>query len=69
MSPWSLFPPGDTDSHYINLLPLLRYADTCVVGAPPQLDDWNFREFKRFYQQAAAVLQQRGVAHQIAVQA
>ena len=67
MSPWSLFPPGETDFRYVNLLPLLRFADTCVFGKPPDLGDWKFNQFKGFYQQAAAVLQQRNAAHQIAV--
>jgi hypothetical protein len=69
MSPWSLFPPGEPDPRYVNLLPLLRYADTCSVGVQPELGRWKLKEFRGFYQQAAAVLQQRGAAHQIAVRA
>lgn len=67
MSPWSVFPADSADRRFLNLLPLLRYVDTCAVGAAPDLDHWNINEFKSFYQQAAAVLQQRGAAHQIAV--
>jgi hypothetical protein len=67
MSPWSLFPPGRADLRYVNLLPLLRYADTCCAAATPEVDHWKFNEFRGFHQQAAAVLQQRTAAHQIAV--
>jgi hypothetical protein len=69
MSPWSLLPPNDADLRFANLLPLLRYADTCSVGNAPNLDRWTFREYRNFYQQAAAALQQRGGTHQIAVPA
>lgn len=69
LSPWSLFPHGDADPRYVNLLPLLRFADTCSVSAQPELGHWKLNEFRGFYQQAAAVLQQRGVMHQIAVRA
>ncbi len=69
ISPWSVFPPGVADLRYANLLPLLRYADTCSFGPPPELAPWNLKDFKSFHQQAAAVLQQRGVMHQIAVHA
>jgi len=69
ISPWSIFPPGVADLRYANLLPLLRYADTCSFGAPPELLAWNLKDFKSFHQQAAAVLQHRGRMHQIAVHA
>jgi hypothetical protein len=69
MSPWSLFPPGEPDPRHLNLLPLLRYADTCSIGVQPELGRWKLKEFKGFYQQAAAVLQQRGATYQIAVRA
>jgi hypothetical protein len=69
ISPWSIFPPGVADLRYANLLPLLRYADTCSFGPPPELVAWNLKDFKCFHQQAAAVLQQRGSTHQIAVHA
>jgi hypothetical protein len=69
ISPWSIFPPGRADIRYANLLPLLRIADVCSFGAPPDVSFWNLNNFKSFHQQAAAVLQQRGAAHQIAVHA
>ena len=69
ISPWSLFPPDTADLRYANLLPLLRYADTCSFGPPPDIAAWNLKNFKSFHQQAAAVLQQRGHMHQIAVHA
>jgi hypothetical protein len=69
ISPWSIFPRDAADLRYANLLPLLRYADTCSFGPPPELAAWNLKDFKGFHQQAAAVLQQRGVMQQIAVHA
>lgn len=69
ISPWSIFPPDAADLRYANLLPLLRYADTCSFGPPPKLAAWNLKDFKSFHQQAAAVLHQRGHMHQIAVHA
>jgi len=69
ISPWSIFPPDVADLRYANLLPVLRYADTCSFGPPPELAGWNLKDFKSFHQQAAAVLYQRGRTHQIAVHA
>ena len=69
ISPWCIFPPGSADTAYANLLPLLRFADACVFGPPPDLATWNAQDFKSFHQQAAAVLQQRSASHQIAVHA
>jgi hypothetical protein len=69
ISPWSIFPADVADLRYANLLPLLRYADTCSIGPPPELTAWNLRDFKSFHQQAAAVLHQRGRTQQIAVHA
>jgi len=69
VSPWSIFPPGRAELCYANLLPLLRFADVCPFGPPPNMADWNLRNFRNFHQQAAAVLHQRGASHQIAVHA
>jgi hypothetical protein len=69
LSPWSIFPPGAADYRYANLLPLLRHADVCRFDQPCDISHWNLRDFKNFHQQAAAVLHQRGAAHQIAVHA
>lgn len=69
ISPWSIFPSDVADLRYANLLPLLRYADTCSFGPPPELAAWNLKDFKSFHQQAAAVLHQRGHIQQIAVHA
>lgn len=69
MSPWSVFPPGPADFRYANLLPLLRQADVCSFAEPADIGKWNLNDFKNFHQRAAAVLHQRGAAHQIAVHA
>jgi hypothetical protein len=68
-SPWSIFPHGTADFRYANLLPLLRHADVCCFDEPRDINGWNLHDFKGFHQRAAAVLHQRGAAHQIAVHA
>lgn len=69
ISPWSIFPPECADLCYANLLPLLRFADVCPFGPPPDTSGWTLKDFRNFHQQAAAVLHQRGATHQIAVHA
>jgi len=69
ISPWSVFPPGEADFRFANLLPVLRHADACYFGEHRDIRNWNLKDFKSFHQQAAAVLHQRGAAHQIAVHA
>ncbi|MDJ0812238.1 MAG: hypothetical protein QNJ23_00805 [Woeseiaceae bacterium] len=67
ISPWSLFPAGETASYpYANLAPVLRHADACTFPAPPDLSAWTFGEFVNFHRQVAAVLQQRIHQRQIA---
>jgi hypothetical protein len=69
ISPWSVFPPGEADYRFANLLPVLRHADACYFSENRDTRNWNLKDFKNFHQQAAAVLHQRGAAHQIAVHA
>lgn len=69
ISPWSVFPSGEADFRFANLLPVLRHADVCQFGDQCDISKWNLKDFKSFHQQAAAVLHQRGAAHQIAVHA
>ena len=67
LQPWSLFPRhGPADFRYAALLPLLRHADACVFPEPPSIAHWNLNEFIHFHRAAAAALQQRDAAHQIA---
>ena len=58
LSPWSLFPSGNADSRYSDLMPLLRLADACVFREKPPLADWNLNEFKRFHQRIWALTRQ-----------
>ena len=67
LSPWSLFPSGEAaDYRYSELLPLLRHADACAFRRSVSIEHWNLNEFKRFYQRAMAVLQQRGTLSRVA---
>ena len=69
ISPWSVFPSGDTaDSRYCDLLPLLAYADVCSFPLSPCLSDWNINEFKYFHHRAWAVLEQKDAQQMIAEQ-
>jgi len=67
LSPWSIFPQHrPADYRYADLLPVLGFANACTFPPPPCLARWNISKFKCFHKRAWAVLQQRGVAHQIA---
>ena len=67
MSPWAVFPcAAPADFRYADLLPLLRYADACVLGGTRDLRGWNVRKFREFHCRASAALQQRESRHQIA---
>lgn len=67
LSPWSIFPQHrPADYRYADLLPVLGFANACTFPPPPCLARWNISEFKYFHKRAWAVLQQRGVTHQIA---
>ncbi len=69
ISPWSVFPSGDTaDSCYCDLLPLLAYADTCSFPSSPCIRGWNINEFKYFHRRAWAVLEQKDAQQMIAEQ-
>ncbi|MGI9271463.1 MAG: hypothetical protein ACR2QT_06795 [Woeseiaceae bacterium] len=69
LSPWAVFPSAATaDSRYSDLLPLLKYSDTCAFPAPPSLLGWNFNEFKDFHHRLSAVLDTKGARQLIAEQ-
>jgi len=69
MSPWSVFPTAAAaDSRYCDLLPLLKYADTCSFPAPPSLHGWNINEFKYFHHRVSAVLESKDARQLIAEQ-
>ena len=67
MSPWAVFPAGQpADFRYADLLPVLRYADACMLSGAPDLGRWNVRKFRKFHCRASAALQQRESGYQIA---
>lgn len=69
LSPWSMFPGGNIrDAGYLDLLPLLDYADACAFPAPPPLQGWNVSQFKNLHQRAWAVLERKGTRRLIAEQ-
>ena len=69
ISPWSIFPGGDSgDSRYFDLLPLLAYADAVSFPEPPCVKSWNINEFKHFHNRAWAVLAQKDAQQMIAEQ-
>ncbi len=56
LSPWSLFPAGDANMSYTNLLPLLRHADACCFAGAPALLRWNVKDFSYFHGRISALL-------------
>lgn len=67
MSPWSVFPTRvDPDPVYLNLLPLLDFADAGAFPEPPPLHGWNINNFMQLHQRAWAVLERRDEAQRIA---
>lgn len=67
LSPWCIFPAGQpADFRYANLLPILRFADTCMLSGVPDLGRWTVNEYRAFHCRASAALQQRESRHQIA---
>ena len=67
LSPWSVFPRVvDPEPAYLNLLPLLDFADACAFPEQPQLMNWNIRQFTQLYQCAAAVLARRDATQRFA---
>ncbi len=67
MSPWGVFPAGEpADFRYADLLPVLRYADACMLSGAPDLGRWTVNQFREFHCRASAALQQRESRHQIA---
>lgn len=56
LSPWSLFPTGNADLAYANLLPVLRHADACGFAGAHALDRWNVKDFSYFYGRIDALL-------------
>ena len=55
ISPWSVFPAGaPADFRFADLLPVLRYADACMLSGLPDLGHWNAGKFREFHCRASA---------------
>lgn len=61
MSPWDVFPASrPADLRYINLLPVLRCANSLSFQRDVDISHWKVNEFRGFYERVAAIL---GHAH------
>ncbi len=59
MSPWDVFPRGQAaDLRYMNLLPLLRCANSLFFQRDVDIGHWNVNEFRGFYERVSAILTQ-----------
>jgi hypothetical protein len=60
LSPWSLFPSRtDTDAGFLDLLPLLEFADVYGYDSPPCMRYWNVNTFREAHQRTWAVLEKK----------
>ncbi len=59
MSPWDVFPRGQAaDLRYMDLLPLLRCANSLFFQRDVDIGHWNVNEFRGFYERISAILTQ-----------
>ncbi|MDJ0711252.1 MAG: hypothetical protein QNJ14_12710 [Woeseiaceae bacterium] len=70
LSPWDLFPRHDeADPRYMNLLPVLRRANSVSFHRSVQISRWSVAEFRSFYERVGAILRRSGdaslIAHQV----
>ncbi len=69
LSPWDVFPRHyEAEFRYINLLPLLRCANSVSFRRDVKIATWNVREFRTFYERVGAILRRSGDASLIAKQ-
>ncbi|MDH3533127.1 MAG: hypothetical protein OEO82_09370 [Gammaproteobacteria bacterium] len=69
LSPWSVFPTRlRPDAAFLDLLPLIDFADACAFPRPPPLQSWNINDFRNLHQRAWAVLEHNGARQLIAEQ-
>jgi len=69
MSPWDVFPPGrPADLRYMDLLPLLRSANSLSFQRDVDIGHWNVAEFRGFYERVSAILSHGGGTGLIAKQ-
>ncbi len=69
LSPWDVFPQhDDADSRYMNLLPLIRCANSVSFLREVQIAHWSVIEFRSFYERVGAILRRSRDATLIAKQ-
>ena len=69
LSPWDVFPQHDeADSRYMNLLPLIRCANSVSFLREVQIAHWSVIEFRSFYERVGAILRRSRDATLIAKQ-
>lgn len=70
ISPYAVLPAnGEACAAYIDLLPLIRFADAHSFAAPVSLQSLKFKDFCRFHRRAWAVIQRRNGASLVAMRA
>lgn len=69
MSPWDVFPARQpADLRYMDLLPLLRCANSLSFQREVDITHWNVNEFRGFYERVSAILSHGNGAGLIAKQ-
>jgi len=59
MSPWDVFPARQpANLRYMDLLPLLRCANSLSFQCDVDISHWNVKEFRSFYERLGAILGQ-----------
>ena len=67
MSPYSVLPAATENRvGFIDLLPVLEYADAFSFADPPAFSGWNIKEFKHFHRRAWAIIQRQKSASFVA---
>jgi hypothetical protein len=57
MSAWDVFPKGQpADVRYVDLLPLLRCANSLSFQRDVDIAHWSISEFRNFYERVSAIL-------------
>ena len=57
LSPWDIFPRGEpADFAWMNLLPVIRKADSVSLRRDVDISCWDARDFRAFHQRVSAIL-------------
>ena len=69
LSPWDVFPRHDeADARYMNLLPIIRRANSVSFRRDAHIGHWSVAEFRSFHERVGAILRRSGDASLIAKQ-